>query len=91
MAIWQAKASSSHPDWPVNDIQAAWEYYESVGWRTKSGPIVKWEMCVNTCYRTWKQRQSAPGYSPRSPFAKPVEPIRIPDNLRPGFISTPDL
>jgi hypothetical protein len=38
MATWQAKASSIHPDWPVNDIQAAWEYYEKIGWRTRAAP-----------------------------------------------------
>jgi uncharacterized protein YdaU (DUF1376 family) len=26
MAIWQAESNNKHPDWPVNDVQAAWEH-----------------------------------------------------------------
>ena len=75
---WQALAHQKHPDWPANDAQGAWEHYESVGWKKKSGPILKWEMCVATCYRNWKTRSDTAG----STVQPQGQPARIPDNVR---------
>ncbi len=65
---WTEKCRVEHSDWPAENAESAWRHYESVGWKKSKGvPIVKWEQCVTTCYRNWKDG----GFGQRS-FGQPV-------------------
>ena len=55
--VWLTECAKLHPDWPQDDARGAWEHYEQVGWKAGRNPVVKWKMCVETCFRFWKGKQ----------------------------------
>lgn len=73
LAEWTEKCHVEHPDWPQTNAESAWRHYESVGWRKGKSPIVKWQQCVATCYRNWKDR----GFGERT-FGQPVSAYPMP-------------
>ena len=50
---WQTVAKASHPQWPERDSRSAWEHYESQGWKRGKSAIVKWRICIETCFQRW--------------------------------------
>jgi hypothetical protein len=78
LSEWVTECRSKHPDWPKADCAAAWRHYESQEWKRGKTPIVKWRMCVETCYQNFKKGQyNGNGYQPM-----PIKPvIAIPEPL----------
>ena len=47
---WVAYCSNSWADWHPECIREGFSYYESVGWRTKAGPIKDWKAAARTAH-----------------------------------------
>ena len=57
---WTAYCTETWPDWHPTQAGESWAYYESVGWRTKAGPIKDWRSAARTAHGNaakWKTLQ----------------------------------
>lgn len=69
---WVEYCSATYPDWHPICASEQWAYYESVGWKTKAGPIKDWKRAAVTAHgnaRSWGKLQ--PNQQQRGPWTPP--------------------
>jgi hypothetical protein len=57
---WLSHCQQAYSDWHPTCISEQWAYYESVGWKTKAGPIKDWKRAAVTAHgnaRSWGKLQ----------------------------------
>lgn len=75
---WLQHCQQAYSDWHPTCIKEQWAYYESVGWKTKAGPIKDWKRAAVTAHgnaRSWGKLQ------PMAQRGGWQQQIAIPTNL----------
>lgn len=53
---WVAYCSLTWPEWSPVCSAESWAYYEGIGWKTKAGPIKKWQATARTAHGNARDR-----------------------------------